>query len=71
MLSTGSDLPVTNECSAVQEVLHSVKGAAKSMGGWLVSGVLVMLAVLVRLRRNPSDAADGAHSIPLLEKLRR
>ena len=71
MLSTGSDLPVTSECSAIQEVLHSAKGVAKSMGGWLVAGVLVVSAVLVRLRRNLSDAAEGAHSIPSLEKLRR
>ena len=71
MLSTGSDLPVTSECSALQEVLQSVKGVAKSMGGWLAPGILVVLAVLVRLRRSPSDDAKGAHSIPLLEKLRR
>ncbi|MEA1303933.1 SH3 domain-containing protein [Actinomyces oris] len=71
MLSTGSDLPVTSECSAVQEVLHSAKGVAKSMGGWLVAGVLVVSAVLVRLRRNSSNDTEEAHSIPLLEKLRR
>ena len=71
MLSTGSDLPVTSECSALQEVLLSVKGVAKSMGGWLVPGVLVVLAVLVRLRRNSSNDTEEAHSIPLLEKLRR
>ena len=71
MLSTGSDLPVTSECSAVQEVLHSAKGAAKSMGGWLVAGVLVVSAVLVRLRRNSSNDTEEAHSIPSLEKLRR
>ena len=71
MLSTGSDLPVTSECSAVQEVLHSAKGVAKSMGGWLVSGVLVVLAVLMRLRRNSSNDTEEAHPIPLLEKLRR
>jgi len=41
------------------------------MGGWLIPGVLVVLAVLVRLRRNPSDAAEGAHSTPSLEKLHR
>ena len=71
MLSTGSDLPVTSECSAVQEVLHSAKGVAKSMGGWLVAGVLVVSTVLVRLRRNSSNDTEEAHSIPLLEKLRR
>ena len=71
MLSTGSDLPVTSECSAVQEFLHSAKGAAKSMGGWLVASVLVVSAVLVRLRRNSSNDTEEAHSIPLLEKLRR
>ena len=71
MLSTGSDLPVTSECSAVPEGLHSATEAAKSLGGWLIPGVLVVLAVLVRLRRNPSDAAEGAHSTPSLEKLHR
>ena len=71
MLSTGSDLPVTSECSTVQEVLHAAKRAAKSMGGWLVAGVLVVSAVLVRLRRNSSNDTEGAHSIPSLEKLRR
>ena len=41
------------------------------MGGWLVSGVLVVLAVLVQLRRNSSNDTEEARSIPLLEKLRR